>query len=160
MRLFLRVLLVVSLSLGFIAGAQAAVKRQEIAPDFQLPDLQQKTLTLSAYRDKQPVLLFFWTTWCPYCRRGLKELSERYPKLSEKGWQVLAINIGEPPAKVKRFIDNYPLQSKVLLDENLSVANAYDVLGVPTYALIDKNGLIIFKDNYLPLEKLEGLTLE
>ncbi|MFH0935560.1 MAG: redoxin domain-containing protein [Candidatus Omnitrophota bacterium] len=160
MRLFLRVLLVVSLSLGFIAGAQAAVKRQEIAPDFQLPDLQQQVLTLSAYRDKQLVLLFFWTTWCPYCRRGLKELNERYPELSEKGWQVLAVNIGEPQDKVKRFIDNYVLQFKVLLDQNLSAAEAYDVLGVPTYALIDKSGMLVFQDNYFPLEQLEGLALQ
>lgn len=152
MKLFLRALLVASLSLGFISGAQAAVKRQEIAPDFQLPDLQQQALTLSAYRDKQPVFLFFWTTWCPFCRQGLKELSERYPELSEKGWQVLAVNIGEPQDKVKRFIDNYALQFKVLLDENLSAAEAYDVLGVPTYVLIDKNGLVIFKNNYFPLE--------
>ncbi|MFH0762949.1 MAG: TlpA disulfide reductase family protein [Candidatus Omnitrophota bacterium] len=122
----------------------------DIAPDFTLPDLKEEAVTLSSYKGKQPVFLFFWTTWCPYCRQGLSNLNRDYAELTQKGWKVLAVNLGEPAEKVKRFIGGYSPQYRVLLDEGLIAANAYDILGVPTYVLIDKNGLVVFKDNYLP----------
>jgi len=158
MKYFLKILLAAlilsSLFSGYSGRLEAAAKTQSIAPDFILQGLKGETVTLGSYRNKQPVFLFFWTTWCPFCRRGLRDLSENYPELAEKGWEVLAINIGEPAEKVKGFIDNYSPQFKVLLDQDLTAAYAYDVLGVPTYVLIDKTGLIVFKDNYLPLDKM------
>lgn len=164
MKYFLKALLAAlilsCLFLGYIGRAQAAVKTQNIAPDFKLQDLGQKVFSLSSYRNKQPVFLFFWTTWCPFCRRGLRDLNDSYPELAQKGWEVLAIDTGEPAEKVKRFADSYSLKFNVLLDQDLTVANAYDVLGVPTYVLIDKGGLIVFKDNYFPAAKLGELTLE
>lgn len=160
MKIFFRVSLLVALSLAFTNPLYSSAQAQEIAREFKLPDLEGKVFTLSAYKDKQPVFLFFWTTWCPYCREGMKELNSSYPELSKKGWVVAAVNLGEPPQKVQGFVDNYALKFNVLLDRYLSVADAYDVLGVPSYVLINKAGIIVFKDNYLPLGKLEELASE
>lgn len=138
--------------------AQGALDKGEIALDFRLKDLKENTIALSSYRGRQPVFLFFWTTWCPYCARGLKGLNDIYPQLKEKGWEVLAINSGEPREKVAAFVRHYPLGFKVLLDENIAVAELYNVLGVPTYVLIDKSGTVVFKDNYFPADKINEFT--
>jgi len=143
---------------GLTLPAQAALKTGDFALDFKLADLQKNTVELSAYRGKQPVLAFFWTTWCPYCRRALKDINDLYPALAAKGWEVLAINTGEPAQKVQAFVAGNPLSFKVLLDENMSVSNAYDILGVPTYVVVDKNGLVAFDDNYFPEQKIRELT--
>ncbi len=131
---------------------------EELAVDFTLEDLQGNKISLTSYKDKQPVVLFFWTTWCPFCRQELKSLSQRYPELVKEGWELLAINVGEPAQKVDNFIKNYGgLSFKVLLDKNMDVADAYNLLGVPTYILINKKGDIVFHDPSFPKEKYKEL---
>lgn len=120
------------------------------APDFKLQDLHQNTVDLASFRNKQPVILFFWTMACPFCRSELRLLNTRYPELVKDGWEVLAINIGEPAYKVDEFVQNYALVFKVLLDTDLRVAYVYDIFGVPTYILVNKEGRIIFRGTYFP----------
>ncbi len=141
-----------------VLSARAAMKPGSLALDFQLKDLKQNTVTLSSYKARQPVFLFFWTTWCPYCLKGLKNLNDMYPELKEKGWEVLAINSGDPPEKVANFVRHYPLKFKILLDEKIAAAQLYGVLGVPTYVLVDKDGIVVFKDNYFSAAKIKELT--
>ena len=53
----------------FILTFFSSVMAQELsAPNFALKDLNNNAVTLSSFRGKQAVILFFWTTWCPYCR--------------------------------------------------------------------------------------------
>ncbi|MFA4842217.1 MAG: TlpA disulfide reductase family protein [Candidatus Omnitrophota bacterium] len=119
-------------------------------PDFQLQDLVGETVSLSDYKGKQPVLLFFWTTWCPFCRKELKVLNEKHASLTRDGLEVLAIDIGEPWEKVDNFVKSFGLNFLVLLDKDTNTAEAYDIVGVPTFVLVDKKGNIVFKDNFFP----------
>lgn len=130
------------------------------APDFKLQDIHGDRITLSSYKDKQSVILFFWTTWCPYCREALRLLNDMYAELVKDGLEVLAINIGEPSYKVDNFVKSYQLNYRVLLDKYTTVAYAYDLLGVPTYVFIDKNGYIYFKGNSFPKERYKDLISE
>ena len=120
-----------------------------LAPDFILPDTEHNLVTLSSYRDRQAVILFFWTTWCPYCRRELKSLNDKYPQLQKDNVELLAINIGEPAYRVENFIGIHSLNFKVLLDKDTDVAYSYDILGIPTYVFLNKQGDIAFRNNYL-----------
>jgi thiol:disulfide interchange protein DsbD len=124
--------------------------------DFELRDLDGNTVTFSEFRDKNSVILFFWTTWCPYCRTELKNLNEIHSRLMTEGIEVLAINIQESELKVKRFLENNPVVFKVLLDLNGEVASSYEIIGVPTFVLINKQCQIAFKDHYLPLGISQG----
>lgn len=129
--------------------------QQDVASDFTLQDVDQaRVYTLSSYREKQPVLLFFWTTWCPFCQKALKSLSMMHDELKSRGVEVLAVNLGEDGAKVRHAVAYYKLPFPVLIDERSSTIDAYNLLGVPTYILIDKQGGIVFKDNYLPRNKI------
>lgn len=131
-----------------------------LAPDFKLQDLNNNLVTLSSYRDKQPVLLFFWTTWCPFCRKELKALNDMYAQLLKDGIGVLSINIGESSEKVNNFLKKYSLTFKVLLDQDNEVAYSFGLLGVPTYFLINKKGYIVFKDYYFPQGEYKDLISE
>lgn len=144
-------------SVSCIQAKEPEVKDKNIALDFKLQDLNQNTLTLSSYKDKQPVILFFWTTWCPFCRNELRLLKDIYPQLVKEGWELFAINAGEPAYKVDKFVKGYALNFKVLLDKDTTVAGSYGILGVPTYLLIDKKGYIVFNDHYFPKAKYKEL---
>jgi len=123
------------------------------APDFTLQDLQQNTVALSSYKNKQPVVLLFWTTWCPYCREELRVLSDKYAQLAVDGWQLFAVDIAESASKVDSFVKRYSLPFKVLLDKTTSVAKSFQVMGVPTYIFINKDGYIIAVEHYFPQEE-------
>jgi len=122
------------------------------APNFDLQDMANTKISLNSYKGKQQVLLFFWTTWCPFCRKELKALNNRYQELLKNGWEVLAIDIGEPAEKITNFLKSQKMSLgfKVLLDKNTAVGEAYGVLGVPTLVFVNKKGQIVYKDNIFP----------
>ena len=111
------------------------------APDFQLPNLEGQAISLSGVRGK-PVLLNFWATWCGPCRAEMPYLQQVYEEWSGKGLEVLAINIGESPSEVKRFLQTYNLSLPVLLDTKEATARKYNITGIPTTFFIDKDGII------------------
>lgn len=126
------------------------------APDFSLTDLNGKTFRLSSKRGK-PVLLFFGTTWCPACRQQFPLCKEIYNKYSSRGLEFVYINIMEPRGKVARFVRANALPFRILLDDNADVANNYEVIGVPTFILINRDGKIFKKSHSitdLPLQQI------
>ncbi|MEN6508949.1 MAG: TlpA disulfide reductase family protein [Smithella sp.] len=112
------------------------------APDFTLKDVQGKAFRLSAQRGK-PVLIFFGTTWCPGCRAEIPKYKEVHKTYSPRGLEVIYINIMEPAKKVIRFAQSNSLPYRTLLDEDGSVGNEYNVIGVPMIMLLDKAGNIV-----------------
>ncbi|MBU1871834.1 MAG: TlpA family protein disulfide reductase, partial [Candidatus Omnitrophica bacterium] len=125
--------------------------------DFTLKDLDGKEVRLAEFKGKQPVVLFFWTTWCPYCLRELRYLNSIYQNFISDDIVVLSINVQESKAKVKKFISKNPTLLKVLLDSDGVVAYSYRLIGVPTFILINKKGEIVFKDHYFPIETYQRL---
>jgi peroxiredoxin len=126
------------------------------APDFSLKNIQGNVFKLSNQRGK-PVLIFFGTTWCPSCRSELPLYKEIYETYAKRGLEVTYINIMEPRGKVAAFAKTNALLFKILLDESGDVATSYNVVGVPTMVLIDKEGKIIkitHSTADLPLKKL------
>ena len=145
--------ILVSLLFLFSSLPVLSAKDVSLAPDFILEDTQGNKIKLADYRNKQSILLFFWTTWCPFCREELKSLNGgRYTDLTKKGWKIMVIDVGEGASQVNNFIKKNPLVFSVLLDTDSSVSYIYDVLGVPTYVLIDKTGSIVFQANEFPLD--------
>jgi peroxiredoxin len=114
-----------------------------------LYDMDGQEVRLSDYKGK-PVVLWFWTTWCPYCRRAIPELNNIYPQLKLEGIQLLAVNVDESREKIMKFTDSYPIDFDILQDKDGQCAYSFGVLGLPTYILIDREGNLRFKHNYFP----------
>ena len=145
-------------SYAYAAGSFGRQERTAI--NFSLQDLKGKTYTLTGYKDKHSVVLFFWTTWCPFCRQELKAINDLYPQLQKDGLEILAIDVEESANTLERFLQRYALFIPVLLDRNAAVARDYDVMGVPTVFIVNKEGHIVFEGNHFPRQSYKTLLEE
>ena len=117
-----------------------------LAPDFQLNNLEGKSVSLSDFRGKT-VLLDFWVTWCPHCQAERPLIQQIYDKRQDKDIAVLTIDIigtrpSETPANLTDFMQKNKYTFPVLLDVNREVTKSYDIKFTPTHFLIDKDGII------------------
>ncbi|HOK55861.1 MAG TPA: redoxin domain-containing protein [bacterium] len=112
------------------------------APDFNLKDIEGKSITLSSYEGKV-VLLNFWASWCPPCREELKVIQKIYNEYKDKGVIVLCVNSGEDKEKVEDFIDENNYKFPVLLDTDSKVSDNYKVNTIPRVLLINKDGIVV-----------------
>ena len=122
------------------------------ARDFVLTDLSGSKFMLNEQRGK-PVLIIFSTTWCPTCRSEIPRYKFFHNTYAGRGLIVVNIDIQESRDKVSRFADKYQLPYRVLLDDTGLVAEAYQIVGVPTLILIDQNGALISRQ----YQAIEGL---
>lgn len=141
----------------FLLSGYTFAAESRPAADFSLKSMEQEIVALSDYKGKSSVLLFFWTTWCPYCRKELSELSKKNSALAADNITVLSINIGESSDKVEKYLKSRPAAVKILLDQDSSTAHDYGLIGVPTFVLINQNDNIVFKDNYFSYNNYKAL---
>jgi len=135
----LKSLAIVGLSLCL--SAQAA-DSGDIAPSFVLPDIRgTASVSLTDYAGKV-VYLDFWASWCTPCRQSLPLLSALHVDLTNRGFEVLAIDIDEDPDDGRRFIETYPVGYTVLSDPDGRVAKRYAVRTMPSSFLIDRSGVV------------------
>lgn len=111
------------------------------APDFTIKDLKGNDVTLSSFKGK-PILLNFWATWCPHCRRERPELNQLYKDYNGKGLVIISVANDASIEKVKKFVENNPANFIVLSDQDSIATEAYSVYALPTTFLIDRNGVI------------------
>lgn len=128
------------------------------APDFILKDLAGKDFKLSAARGK-PVLLIFLTTWCPTCRSEIPHYKEIYGIFGRRGLEVVAVDIEEPKNKVSQFAAKNQIPYRTLLDEDGRVSRAYDITGVPSMVLINKDGTVLTR-KYFAIDMVLETLLE
>jgi peroxiredoxin len=144
----------------FLTAAAPLQEKKSLAPDFKIKDLDQITVELASFKNKEPVVLFFWTTWCPYCQKALKTLAQRISDLEKEGIEVLPINSGEPGSKVARFAKNNGYTFRIFLDSDSEISDAYHVYGVPTYYLVDRKGYVRSVSNEFPADEARKLAKE
>lgn len=111
-----------------------------LAPDFQLQDLEGNTVSLSGLKGS-PVILNFWRRGCTYCIREFPYLQEIHQTKSPP-LVLLSINIRDAPAKVAEIMIYNELSFPALLDTDGNVSLDYGVSGIPITFFIDKDGII------------------
>ena len=116
------------------------------APGFTLPDMDGEMHSLEDFRGKV-VMLNFWATWCPPCRREKPSMHRLYEKYRERGLTVVAVNQFEDPDLVIEFTGRLSLEPTIpiLFDRESRVSEQYGVKGLPTTYLLDKAGKIQFR---------------
>jgi peroxiredoxin len=108
-------------------------------PDFTLPSLNGKSITLSELKGKV-VLINFWATWCPPCKLEMPSMERVYRKFKHNGFTILAVDIMEKPETVKKFAREYKLSFPILLDATGEVSAKYMANAIPTSYIVDKKG--------------------
>ena len=109
--------------------------------DFTLTDLQGKTWTLSALRGKV-VLVNFWATWCPPCRKEMPDLEALYNRFKDQGLVILAIS-DEEADKVQPFITERKITYPVMLDPGRKVNELFQVEGIPKSFVYNREGKLV-----------------
>ena len=88
------------------------------------------------------VLVNFWATWCAPCVEEMPALARLRARLAPRGFEVLAVNQGEMPARVTAFAERTGLDLPLLLDREKAVAKAWKVRALPTTFVVDGKGRI------------------
>lgn len=109
--------------------------------DFTLTDLSGKQHTLSGLRGKV-VLVNFWATWCPPCRKEMPDLQALYDRFKGQGLVILAIS-DEDAAKVRPFLASKNITYPILLDPGRKVSEQFRLDGIPKSFLYDREGKLV-----------------
>lgn len=136
------------------AEAERGVDIGKKAASFNLLTLDGKEIDLESFAKDKVTLLVFGATWCPSCRHEIPLLKEYYSELKDDGLNVLGIDIQESAKKVQSLVDKKKINYPVVLDSKADVARLYKVIGIPLNIVMDKSGVIVYKDNRLPDKEL------
>lgn len=134
--------LILMYSQGCSQTAEETISEKE-AYDFSLENLEGKVIKLSQFRGKSWVLVYFWATWCRHCRKSIPWMEEAEESYSKK-LKILAINIGirDSLEQIRRYERRHGITYTILYDKGSTISQRYNIMGVPTYILIDPQGII------------------
>ena len=118
-----------------------------VAPDFQLDTLNGNQFQLSDHRGKV-VVLNFWTTWCPPCKKEMPHLQNFYEQNKERPITVVAVNLTSQDhgfVEIEEFVHEFGLTFPIPLDYYGEVGSLYASYAIPTSYIINRDGMIVYK---------------
>ena len=143
----LLVFAVVSIFAGSVfAQSSSDNKAKEPAPHFNATATTGEKFNNASIKGKV-VLLEFWTTWCTYCeveRPFVERLNEEF---GTKDLIVLAVNVGESKKTVKKYMEEHPRKTRIVLTSDTNLAAMYAANSYPIYVVIDREGNIAGKQD-------------
>ncbi len=155
-RIFLRSLsLVLVLLVNFVLTAEGQrddlfskmrvnpVKGNKKAPNFSLKDLNGRKIEIKQYKGKI-IFLNFWATWCGPCKEEMPGLEVLHKQFTGENFVLLTVSVDYEGLKpVQGFVNKNQYTFPVLLDPNGETLDLFDVKGIPTTFIIDRNGMVI-----------------
>jgi len=136
---------------GFAAEQSSLVQKLTpvsesiVAPALKLQDMDEETTDLKDLKGKT-VVVNFWATWCPPCRKEMASLGRLHQSTQDKDVEVLAVDIGEDDDAVFAFmaeLDPTP-EFTVLFNEDGSLMKSWQVKGLPTTFIINPKGEVAY----------------
>ncbi len=124
------------------------------APEFSLPLLDGGQASLSQFRGKV-VILDFWASWCPPCKREIPDFVDLQQRYGAKGLQVVGVALDDS-GPVRAFAASAGINYPVLLGDD-AIARLYGgIEGIPTTFVIDRQGRIVKRyEGYRPRQVFE-----
>ena len=116
----------------------------EMAPNFELPDLQGNPRKLSSLRGKY-VIIDFWGSWCVWCIRGFPAMKDVYAKYKDD-LEILGVDCQDSERKWRTAVEQYDLpwlQVRCPDDMMDDLAQMYGIEGFPTKAVVSPEGKLL-----------------
>jgi cytochrome c biogenesis protein CcmG/thiol:disulfide interchange protein DsbE len=142
MRTVLSIFIILSSLLAF--NAQANNNTNDKAQNWTLKTQTGKNISLADYQGK-PVILHFWATWCPYCKKLQPKLVELKEKYKRSGIEIVAISFNEDEGVNPQDSITQRGYEFITAVEGEKVAKLYGVKGTPTTFFINRSGQVVFK---------------
>ena len=98
-----------------------------------------KPFDLTAYKGKV-VMVDFWASWCGPCRESFPWMNQMSAKKADQGLVILGVNVDERSADAEKFLAANPADFNILYDPKGEYASYYDILGMPTTLIFDREG--------------------
>jgi len=118
---------------------EGSVGEGSMAPDFSLKDLDGVENSLPKGK---VLLLNFWATWCPPCRKEMPSMVMLDQKLKDHGLKIVAVSVDQNINDLTSFVREYSIPFEVLHDANIDISHRYGVFRYPESFLIDRSGKI------------------
>jgi peroxiredoxin len=117
---------------------------------FDLPVYgSEETVKLSSLKGKK-TLINFWASWCTSCIEELPDLHALKKSAKSSGYEFIAINAGDTPKKIKRFIKRNKFNYKILQDRSREISKSWGVDSLPITVILDETGKVIYKGTRPP----------
>ncbi len=137
-----------------------------VAPNFVLTSNTGKPVALADLKG-QVVLINFWASWCGPCRQEMPILDQLYRSYQAAGFTLLGVNVEPNAADAEKFLKGTPVTFPILLDPKSTVSKLYEVSGMPSTIIVDRDGKIRYVHHgYKPgdegeyLNQIRALTQE
>lgn len=137
-----------------VAASAASPAVGTLAPDFRLQSTDGRSMSLSGLRGHVVVLNFF-ATWCPPCRAETPDLVAAAKRYSGGDVVFFGVDDREQTQLVRVWAKGKGVRYPLVMDTTGSVEEQYDVRAIPTTYILDRNGVI----RYRQLDELESSTL-
>jgi thiol-disulfide isomerase/thioredoxin len=142
------VFVAVAAGMSFVSRSVEISARERPASDFRLATLDGQQLGPPDFPG-QVVLVEFWATWCSPCRLQAKYIEQLHRELAGNGVSFLAVNVGEDEATIREYVEKRPFPYPVLFDPEDSMSARYQLFGLPTVMIVDRQGEITFLETGL-----------
>jgi thiol-disulfide isomerase/thioredoxin len=122
------------------ADKGSSSKTTPVAPGFMIADVDGNSHSFTEYVGVSPLVLNFWGTWCPPCKREIPDLIRIYNEYKPQGLEIIGIAVNDTPGRVKKFAAEYGIEWVLLMANRESVMNFKIGAGIPVTIFLDKNG--------------------
>ena len=137
-----RAALLTALACLALSSAAWPVAKGDAAPSCAAAALDGgAAMSVADYRG-EVVYLDFWASWCGPCRESFPFMNELNREFRDKGLRIVAISVDKTPEAARRFLVRNPAQFAIALDTTAACPAAFQLPGMPTSYLIDRNGAV------------------
>ncbi len=140
------------IALLLLTSSAAMAEQSSTAP--LTASQQQLSKLLSQYKGKV-VLLDFWASWCSPCRRSFPWFIAMQSKYQQQGLKVVAVNIDVERGDADAFLAEFAVNFNIIYDPDAVIGRQYQLKGMPSSFLIDKEGVVRFQHTGFVADKLD-----
>lgn len=116
-------------------------------------------IRLASYRGKV-VLVDFWASWCSPCHKSVPQLVELRREMANSPFEIVAVNVDENPEDARKFLADHPIPYAIVTDTKGKIPERYELPDLPTWYLLNKEGVVQYIHAGFSDGDLEKIKLE
>ncbi|NLX18196.1 MAG: TlpA family protein disulfide reductase [Desulfobulbus sp.] len=143
------------ITLFFILVLSPSVRATQVGQPliaFKGLDLNGEPYDLQNSIGSKPIMLIFWASWCHSCKSEVPKINKLAEKFQQRGMEFIAVNVGfnDTVERAKKFVNQTGMTYRVYFDASGTIAKEYNLPGVPTVIIADRQGIIQFQNFFVP----------